>query len=100
MILELVDIHILLDQQAEFELALQRGVDTVISKALGCCAYKINKSLESPGRYILMIYWKTLENHTVDFRQGPLFAEWRALVGPYFAVPPQIEHFTLLGASA
>ena len=35
-----------------------------------------------------MIDWDTLENHTVDFRQGPLFAQWRAIVGPFFASPP------------
>jgi len=36
----------------------------------------------------------------VGFRQGPLFAQWRAIVGPFFAQPPQVEHFTLLGKSA
>ena len=43
---------------------------------------------------------ETLENHTVDFRQGPLFAQWRAIVGPFFAVPPAVEHFELVAKSA
>jgi hypothetical protein len=47
-----------------------------------------------------MIWWETLENHTVDFRESPAFAEWRAIVGPFFAQPPQVEHFTLLAKSA
>ena len=42
-----------------------------------------------------MIWWQTLENHTVDFRQGPLFAEWRSFIGPFLAQPPQVEHFEL-----
>ena len=46
-----------------------------------------------------MIFWDTLEHHTVDFRQGPLFAQWRAIVGPYFASPPQVEHFEAVAAS-
>jgi len=46
-----------------------------------------------------MIFWDTLENHTVDFRNSPAFGEWRAIVGPHFAVPPQIEHFTLVAKS-
>ena len=100
MILELADIRIPPGQQAEFDAAIQRGVETVISRALGFCGYKVNKGVESPERYVLMIYWETLENHTVDFRGGPLFAQWRAIVGPFFAVPPTVEHFTLVVKSA
>jgi len=33
----------------------------------------------------------------VAFRGGPLFAEWRAIVGPFFAAPPVVEHFRLVG---
>ena len=100
MILELADIHIPPGKQAEFDAAIQRGVETVISQAKGFCGYKVNKGVESPERYILMIYWETLENHTVDFRGGPLFPQWRAIVGPFFAVPPTVEHFTLVVKSA
>jgi heme-degrading monooxygenase HmoA len=100
MILELADIRILPGQQAAFDAAIQFGVETVASKAKGFRGYKVNKSVESPERYILMIYWDTLENHTVDFRGGPLFAQWRAIVGPFFAAPPTVEHFTLLAKSA
>jgi hypothetical protein len=46
-----------------------------------------------------MILWDTLENHTVDFRGSSAYGEWRAIVSPYFAVPPQIEHFTLVAKS-
>jgi heme-degrading monooxygenase HmoA len=59
----------------------------------------VSKGIESPERYMLMIYWDTLENHTVDFRGGPLFAQWRAIVGPFFATPPQVEHYTLVAQS-
>ena len=100
MILELADIRIPPGKQAEFDAAIIRGLTTVVSTSKGFCGYKVNKSIESPERYILMIYWGTLENHTVDFRGGPLFAQWRAIVGPYFAVPPVVEHFELLGKSA
>jgi heme-degrading monooxygenase HmoA len=99
MILEIADITIPPGKQAEFDEAIQRGVNTVISQAAGFRGFKVNKGVESPERYILMIYWETLENHTVDFRQGPLFAQWRAIVGPYFAGPPVVEHFTLLAKS-
>jgi heme-degrading monooxygenase HmoA len=100
MILEVADIRIPAGKQAEFDAAIQRGVETVISKAQGFCGYKLNRGVESPERYLLMIYWATLEDHTVAFRQGPLFPEWRAIVGPYFAQPPVVEHFELVVKSA
>ena len=99
MILELADIRIHPGQQAAFDEAIQRGISTVISSAKGFQGYKINKGIESPERYILQILWETLENHSVDFRQSPAFADWRAIVGPYFASPPSVEHFELLAKS-
>ena len=100
MILELADIRIPPGKQAAFDAAIKRGVETVISKAKGFRGYKINKSIETPERYVLMIFWDTVENHTVDFRGSPAFQEWRAIVGPFFATPPVVEHFTLLAKSA
>jgi heme-degrading monooxygenase HmoA len=97
MILELVDIRIQPGKQQEFDAAIVRGLTEVISKAKGFCAYRVNKGIESPERYVLMIYWETLENHTVDFRESPAFLAWRGIVGPFFAAPPQVEHFTLVG---
>lgn len=99
MILELADIRIRPGQQAAFDEAIRRGLDTVISQAKGFRGYKINQGIESPERYLLMIFWETLENHTVDFRGSSAFGEWRAIVGPFFAQPPTVEHFTLLAKS-
>jgi heme-degrading monooxygenase HmoA len=98
-ILEIADIRIPPGQQAAFDEAIQRGLTTVLSKAEGFHGWKVNKGIESPERYILMVFWATLEDHTVGFRQGPLFAQWRAIVGPFFAQPPVVEHFELLAKS-
>ena len=99
MILELADIRIHPGQQAAFDEAIQRGVNEVISTAKGFQGYKVNKGIENPDRYILQIFWETLENHTVDFRQSAAFGEWRAIVGSFFAVAPTVEHFNLLAKS-
>ena len=99
MILELADIRIQPGKQQEFDAAIQRGIEQIISKAKGFRGYEVNKGIESPERYVLTIFWDTLENHTVDFRQSPAFQEWRAIVGPFFAGPPTVEHFTLLAKS-
>ena len=99
MILELADIRIHPGQNAAFEEAIQRGLTTVISRAQGFKGAKVNRGIESPERYILQVFWTTLEDHTVAFRGGPLFAEWRAIVGPFFAAPPVVEHFELVTKS-
>lgn len=99
MILELADIRIHPGQQAAFDEAIKRGVETVIAKAKGFEGFKVNRGIESPERYVLQIFWTTLENHTVDFRGSAAFAEWRAIVGPFFAQAPVVEHFELVTKS-
>ena len=99
MILEHADIRIDPAKAADFEAAILRGAGTVIAQAKGFQGFKVNRSQESPGRYILMIYWDTLEDHTVGFRQSPAFTEWRGIVGPFFLQPPVVEHLELVGKS-
>jgi heme-degrading monooxygenase HmoA len=100
MILELADIRILPGQGVAFEEAIQRGLQTVIHQAKGFQGYKVNRGIESTDRYVLQIFWDTLEDHTVGFRESPAFAQWRAIVGPFFAGPPVVEHFELVVKSA
>jgi heme-degrading monooxygenase HmoA len=99
MILEVADIRIHAGQQAAFEQAIEKGVNSVIASAKGFLGYSVNRGIESSERYILQIRWATLENHTVDFRESAEFASWRALVGPFFAEPPVVEHFSLVSDS-
>ena len=75
MILEIADITIRPDEQAAFDTAIARGIQSVISKAAGFRRASVHKGIESPERYALQIEWETLENHTVDFRGSAAFAE-------------------------
>lgn len=99
MILELADIRIQPGQNAAFEEAIERGLRTVISQARGFSGFKVNRGVESRDRYILQIFWNALQDHTVGFRESPAFAQWRAIVGPFFAGPPMVEHFELVTRS-
>ena len=100
MILELADFRIHPGQNAAFEEAIERGLKTIIEQAKGFQGYKVNRGIESSERYILQIFWDTLEDHTVGFRESPAFTQWRAIVGPFFASPPVVEHFDLVTKSA
>jgi heme-degrading monooxygenase HmoA len=100
MILEVADIRIQPGQNAAFEQAIQFALTSVASQAAGMQGFSVTRGIESPDRYLLQIVWATLEDHTVGFREGPLFAQWRAIIGPFFAAPPAVEHFSMVAKSA
>ncbi|GAP37504.1 antibiotic biosynthesis monooxygenase [Piscinibacter sakaiensis] len=94
MILEVADIRITPGRQAEFDAAIAHGARSVLALAEGYLGHEIRKGVESPERYLLLVRWATLEAHTVGFRESEAFGRWRAIVGPFFAAPPVVEHFT------
>ncbi|MFG6464183.1 antibiotic biosynthesis monooxygenase family protein [Roseateles sp. DXS20W] len=93
MILEIADLCIQPGQQAAFEAALRDGIANALSKSKGFIRISVQHGVESPERYVLLIEWQTLEDHTEGFRNGPLFAVWRSHIGSFFAGPPVVEHF-------
>jgi len=53
----------------------------------------MHRGVERPGSYLLLVGWESLEAHNVNFRESERFPKWRALVGPYFAAEPKVEHY-------
>ena len=96
MILEVADIRIAPGRQAQFEQAVLHGLRTVFPRAKGFRGSKVQHSVESPERYLLLLEWDTLEDHTVGFRGSAAFGEWRSIVSHFFAQPPFVEHFRLV----
>jgi heme-degrading monooxygenase HmoA len=74
MILEVADIRITPGRQGEFERAAHHGIQTVIAQAEGFRGYQVRHGIESPERYLLLLEWDTLEDHTVGFRGSPAHA--------------------------
>jgi quinol monooxygenase YgiN len=91
MILEIAQIDVKPGMEAEFEAGVAKAAP-VFRRAKGCTGLALQRSVEKPARYRLFVKWETVENHTVDFRGSPDFAEWRKLVGHCFASPPEVEH--------
>ena len=100
MILELADIQIQPGREAEFDAAIQRGVTQIIAHAEGFLGWRVHKGIDNPQRYLLQIHWRSVEDHMEGFRKSTDYARWREVVAPFFARPPQVEHFDLLGSSA
>ena len=94
MILELATIDIKKNTNAEFEQSLEKA-QNVISKSGGYKGHEFQKCIEQDNRYVLLIRWQTLEDHTKGFRESDLFKEWRALIGPFFESAPVVQHYEL-----
>ncbi len=65
----------------------------VILSADGCNSARLLRGIESASSFLLLVEWDSLAHHMEGFRNSPLFAEWRAILGPYFAEPPVVDHF-------
>jgi len=92
MILEVAILSVNAGQEPAFEAAMAKAAP-VIAGSNGYLGHELQRCLETPGRYVLLVQWQTLEAHTVGFRQSPAFGEWRQIIGPYFAEPPMVEHY-------
>jgi len=92
MILEQALLQVKPGEEAAFEAAMRRAAP-VIAGSAGYIGHQLQRCIETPGRYLLLVRWETLEAHTVGFRGSPAFAEWRAIISEYFAEPPQVEHY-------
>ena len=91
MIFEIADIEIAPGQEAAFEAGVAKAIP-LFRRAKGCRGMELQRSIEKPSKYRLVVRWQTVEDHTVHFRGSDDFQEWRKLVGPYFASAPVVEH--------
>lgn len=95
MIVETATISVEPGHEEQFLTALEQAKQ-VLTQAQGWHDISVHRGIERPSVFLLAITWDTLEDHTEGFRGGELFAQWRALIGPFFAGPPQVEHWTIL----
>ena len=91
MITEMAEIVIKGGTEQQFEAAVALAVP-LFNRARGCRSMRLERGIEHPDRYLLVVEWETLEDHEVHFRQSADFQEWRGLVGGYFAAPPDVTH--------
>jgi heme-degrading monooxygenase HmoA len=88
---EIAEIMVKPGSEADFENAVRAAVP-LFQRAKGFVRINLDKVVERPATYRLVVVWETLENHTVDFRGSEEFQEWRQLAGPFFEAPPRVDH--------
>ena len=64
-----------------------------IEAAKGFTKLEMCRGIENPDSYLLLVWWKTLDDHVKGFRESQAFVEWRKHLGPLFAAPPAVEHY-------
>ena len=94
MITEIAQVEIFADKHEDFEKALSVAVETVLTKSKGFLDFELLHGIEQENFYTFLIRWETLEEHTVGFRESDLYVQWRAIIQPYFASSPQVDHWT------
>ena len=97
MILEVAMLDVIPGREAEFERSFAEA-RRIISSMPGCLSHDLKRCVEKPSRYILLVSWATLEDHTVGFRGSPQYQEWKALLHHYYDPFPTVEHYRDLGA--
>ena len=92
MILEAAMLQVRSGQEEAFEQAF-RQASPIIAASPGYRGHELQRGIEAPGKYLLLVRWNTLEDHTVGFRGSPAYQEWRRLLHHFYDPFPTVEHF-------
>ena len=92
MILEVAVLDVVPGEEARFEADFERA-QAIISSMKGYIDHQLQRCLETPSRYILLVNWETLEDHTEGFRGSPRYQQWKDLLHHYYDPFPSVEHY-------
>jgi heme-degrading monooxygenase HmoA len=92
MILEVAVLDVLPGREAEFEEAFA-SAERLIGSMQGYIDHDLKRCIEKPSRYVLLVNWERIEDHTQGFRQSPQYQEWKALLHHFYDPFPEVEHY-------
>ena len=95
MILEVATLDVKPGMQKDFESAFGEA-QKIISSMKGYISHQLQKCIEKNNRYILLVHWENLEDHTKGFRDSPEYQKWKALLHHFYDPFPVVEHYQLL----
>lgn len=95
MILEQGVLPVIPGREAEFEAAFAEA-KSIIAGSPGCIDVQLQRCVETPNEYILLVRWETIEDHTEGFRGSEAFGKWRALLHHFYEPKPVMRHFELV----
>lgn len=92
MILEVAVLDVKPGLTTQFEQAFEQASD-IISAMKGYCSHELQRCLENPDRYLLLVYWETVEDHEQGFRGSPQYQDWKQLLHHFYDPMPVVEHY-------
>ena len=92
MILELAILNIRPGQSPAFEKAFAEA-QAIIASSAGYISHQLQRCLEDENKYLLLVQWSRLEDHTIGFRQSPEYQRWKALLHHFYDPFPTVEHY-------
>ena len=95
MVLEVAILDVKPGQSHDFESAFTQA-QAIISSMNGYVSHQLQKCVEKPNRYILLVNWQTLEDHTHGFRNSAAYQEWRLLLHHFYDPFPEVEHYEVI----
>jgi len=99
MILEVAVLNVRAGQELAFEAAFKQA-RPIIASMTGYVSHQLQRCIETQNRYILLAQWKTLEDHTVGFRNSPAYQEWKRLLHRFYDPFPTVEHYQVVDLTA
>ena len=97
MILEVAALDVIPGQEAAFEAAFGEA-QAIIASIKGYLSHQLRRCVERPNRYLLLVEWETLEDHTVGFRGSAEYQQWKALLHHFYDPFPTVEHYAGLAS--
>jgi len=94
-ILETAVLDVRSGQEHEFETAFE-SAQPIIASMPGYLSHQLQHCIETPGRYLLLVNWETLEAHTEGFRGSRQYLEWRRLLHHFYDPFPNVEHYRVV----
>ncbi|HSG63898.1 MAG TPA: antibiotic biosynthesis monooxygenase [Gammaproteobacteria bacterium] len=92
MILEIAVLDVIAGREREFEKSFAHA-QRIIRSMHGYVSHELKRCVERPSRYVLLVNWEHVEDHTEGFRNSPEYQEWRTLLHHYYDPPPQVAHY-------
>ena len=92
MILEMAMLQVKPGRAAEFQDAF-RTAEPIIAASPGYLSHELHRCVEDPNQFLLLVRWRTLEDHTRGFRGSPEYQRWKALLHHFYDPFPTVLHY-------
>jgi heme-degrading monooxygenase HmoA len=95
MVLEVAILNVRPGESDAFETAFLEARE-IISASRGYQRHELRRCLEAVDRYLLLVWWDSLESHTKGFRESSGYRRWSQLLHHFYDPFPSVEHYVLV----